>query len=67
MSLDLKPIQVRLTEDAYDVLRMIADANDQDLGEVARELLTRMLLGEGHAIRVMAARLSRAAKSGRER
>lgn len=67
MSLDLKPIQVRLTEDAYDVLRMIADANDQDLGEVARELLTRMLMGEGHAIRVMADRLSRAAISGRKR
>lgn len=67
MSLELKPIQVRLTEDAYDVLRMIADAHDQDLGEVARELLTKVLMGEGHAIKVMADRLSRAAISGRKR
>ena len=67
MSLDLKPVQVRLTEDVYEVLNMIADAQDKDLGEVARELLTKMLMGEGHAIKLMAARLSRAAKSGRER
>ena len=38
MSLDLKPVQVRLSEEAYEALRMIADANGQDLGEVAREL-----------------------------
>jgi plasmid stability protein len=67
MSLELKPIQVRLPEEAYDVLRMIADAQDKDMGEVAREMLTKMLMGEGHAIKVMAERLSRATKSGRER
>ena len=67
MSLDLKPVQVRLTEDAYDALRMIADANDADLGEVARTILTEALLGKANAIRVLAARLSRATTSGRER
>jgi plasmid stability protein len=67
MSLDLKPVQVRLPEDVYEVLRMIADAHDQDLGEVARELLTRMLMGEGHAIKILAARLSRATTCDKKR
>lgn len=60
MSLELRPVQVRLPEDAYAALSMIAAAHDKDLGEVAREMLTRMLLGEGHAVRVAADRLSRA-------
>lgn len=67
MALDLKPVQVRLTEDVYEVLNMIAEAQDKDLGEVARELLTKMLMGEGHAIKCMAARLSRASISDRKR
>lgn len=67
MSLDLKPVQVRLPEDAYDALRMIAEASDQDLGEVARELLTEILLGKAHAIKILAARLSRATTSGNKR
>lgn len=67
MSLDLKPVQVRLSEEAYEALRMIADANEQDLGEVARLILTEALLGKGHAIKVLAARLSRATTSGRSR
>lgn len=60
MSLDLRPVQVRLPDDAYEALRMIADAHDQDLGEVAREILVRALLGECHAIKLLAAKLSRA-------
>ena len=67
MSLDLKPVQVRLPEDVYEVLRMISEAQDKDLGEVARELLTKMLMGEGHAIKLLAGRLSRATKNGSER
>lgn len=67
MSLDLKPIQVRLPEDAYGALKLLAEARDQDLGEVAREILTRALLGEAHSIRMLAARLSRAVTSGSER
>lgn len=67
MSLDLKAVQVRLPEDAYQALRMIADAGDQDLGEVAREILTEALLGKGHAIKLVAARFARATKSGSER
>ena len=63
MSLDLKPVQVRLPEDVYDVLKMIADANDHDLGEEARELLIETIMGRGHTLRVAFARLSRAVKT----
>jgi hypothetical protein len=39
----------------------------QDLGEVARELLTDVLLGKVHAIKILAERLSRATTSGNKR
>ena len=67
MSLELKPVQVRLTQEAYDTLRMIADAGNQDLGETARIILTEALLGKGHAIKVMADRLTRATRCVKER
>jgi hypothetical protein len=67
MSLDLKPVQVRLPEDAYAELKLIADASGKELGEVGRELLTRVLLGEGHAIRLTAERFTRAITSGKAR
>ena len=67
MALDLKAVQVRLPEDAYDTLAMLAAADDKDLGEVARELLVRALMGEGHALKVTVARLTRATASGKAR
>lgn len=67
MSLDLRPVQVRLPEDAYEALRMIADAGDKDLGEVARELLIESLLGKSHAIKLLAVRLSRATTCDKKR
>ena len=67
MSLDLRPVQVRLPADVYEVLDMIATAHDKDLGEVARELLTKMLMGEGHGIKILADRLSRATTSDKKR
>lgn len=67
MSLDLKPVQVRLPEDAYEALRMISDAGGKDLGEAAREILIEALLGKSHSIKLLAARLSRAITSGRQR
>jgi len=67
MSLDLRPVQVRLPDEVYETLRMIAEVNDQDLGEVARVILTEALMGKGHGIKMLAERLSRATKSGRER
>ena len=59
MSIELKPVQVRLSEEAHAALRLLADLEDKDLGEKARELLTRLLLGEVHAARLHAARIAR--------
>ena len=67
MSADLKPVQVRLPEEAYRVLRMLSDVDGGDLGEVARQILTEALLGKGHAIKVLAARLARTVKTDNER
>ncbi len=67
MSLDLKPVQVRLPEEAYAALKMIADANNKELGEVAREYLTEILLGKAHGIKVLAERLTRAVTNGKDR
>lgn len=65
MSIELKAVQVRLPEEAFDTLRQIAEINDQDLGEAARVILTEALLGKGHAVKILAERLSRATKCGK--
>lgn len=67
MSLGLKPVQVRLPSDVYDVLKMIADANDHDLGEEAREILTEALLGKGHILKILARRLAGAVRTVNDR
>lgn len=67
MSLDLRPVQVRLSDEAYAALKLLADVEDKDLGEKAREILTRALLGEVHAAKVLAERLSVMTISGRQR
>jgi hypothetical protein len=67
MSLELKAVQVRLPEDAFDTLRQVAEVNDQDLGEAARVILTEALMGKGHAVKILAERLSRATKCGTAR
>jgi hypothetical protein len=59
MALEMKPVQVRLPDEAYDALKMLADLDDKDLGEKARELLTKVLLGEVHAAKIQAARFAR--------
>ena len=67
MSLDLRPVQVRLPDDAYEALSMIAEVEDKDLGEVLREIVIESLLGKAHAIRLLAERLSRATTCGKQR
>lgn len=67
MSLDLRPVQVRLCEEAYDALKMLADANDHDLGEELAKVATEALLGKSHCIKVLAARLARAVKTDKVR
>lgn len=67
MSLELKAVQVRLSEEAFAALRLLADVEDKDLGEKARELLTRVLLGEAHVAKVQAERFARAVGNGKRR
>jgi len=55
----MKPVQVRLPEDAMEALKLLAELEDKDLGEKAREILTRALLGDVHAARLQAARFAR--------
>lgn len=66
MALELRRVQVGLPDDVYQSLRVVANVNDQDLGEAARALLTESLLGKSHTIRLAAQRLARAAMSGNE-
>lgn len=67
MSLDLKPVQIRLGNEAYDALAMLAAIHDKDLGELGREIMTRALLGEAHAARVQAERFARAVNGDKKR
>lgn len=60
MAIEMKPVQVRLPEEAMAALKFLADIDDKDYGEKARELLTRALLGEVHAAKIQAARIARA-------
>jgi len=46
---------------------MIADANDHDLGEEAREILTEALLGKGHILKILAKRLAGAVRTVNDR
>lgn len=62
MSIELKAVQVRLPEEAMEALRVLAEVNDQDLGEAARVILTEALLGKAHSVKLMAARFARATK-----
>jgi hypothetical protein len=51
VSLDLKSVQVRLTQEAYDALHLVASVKGQNLGEAARHIVTEALLGKVHAIK----------------
>lgn len=67
MSLDLRPVQVRLEATAYKALKLLADAHNHDYGEEAREILTEALLGKAHDIKVLAERLARAVENDKMR
>jgi hypothetical protein len=67
VSLELRPVQVRLSEDAYAALRLLSEIEGKDLGEKAREILTRSLLGDVHVAKVQVERLSAALISGSDR
>lgn len=63
----MKPVQVRLPPDVYDVLKMVADANGHDLGEELREIATEALMGKGHTLKILADRLARAVGGDNDR
>jgi hypothetical protein len=67
MALDRKPVMVRLTDEAYDALRLLSELEEKDLGEKGREIIERVLLGEVHAARMQAARFARLTNSGNAR
>lgn len=67
MSIELKSVQVRLDEEAYAALKLMAGLQDKDLGEVGRELLTAALLGAAHTARMQAERFARALASANKR
>ena len=67
MSLPLRPVMARLTNEAYEALERLAIANDHDLGEELAKIATESLLGKGHSLKLLHERLSRAVKSDKIR
>jgi hypothetical protein len=64
MSVELKKVVIGLDEDTYRTLRIMAEVNDQDIGEAGRALLIESLFGKSHGIKLAAARFARATKAG---
>lgn len=60
-------VHVRLSDEADAVLELLAEAGGQDKAKLASDLLHRVLMGEGHALRVAANRLARLGLSGSTR
>ena len=58
---------VRLSEEADAMLELMAEANRTEKAALAADLIERALLGEGHALKVAAARLARLGLPGRGR
>jgi hypothetical protein len=63
MALDRKGVMVRLSDDAYKALQLMAEIEDKDLGEKGRELLELLLLGVAHNAKIQAERFARALTS----
>ena len=57
---------VRLNDEADAMLELLAEAQRVDKSKLASDLLHRSLLGEGHALKVAALRLSRLGMMGRQ-
>ena len=57
-------IHVRLSEQEYAALDLLATANGREASVTAADLLGRALLGEGHALMVAAQRFVRAGLLG---
>lgn len=66
MSLERKPVMIRLSSEAYDALALIAEVQDKDLGEAAREIVEEVLLGRAHLVKLTAQRFARALKNDKK-
>lgn len=64
MSVELKKVVIGLDERTHEVLRCLAEVNDQDMGELGRQIIVESLFGKSHALKVAAARFARATKLG---
>ncbi len=64
MSVELKKVVIGLDEETYGMLRVIAEVNDQDLGEAGRIGLREWLFGKSHGVKLAAARFAKATKLG---
>jgi hypothetical protein len=64
MSVELKKVVVGLDEHTHEVMKIIASVNDQDIGELGRQIIVEALFGKSHALKVTAARFARATKLG---
>lgn len=58
-------VHVRLSDEADAMLSLLAESRGVDKGRLAADLLHRMLLGEGHTLRVAAERLFRLGLTGK--
>lgn len=58
---------VRLSDEADAMLEMLAEARGTDKAKLAADMLHRLLLGEGHALKVAALRLARSGLIGSDR
>ena len=60
-------VHVRLNDEADAMLDLLSEAKSVDKSKLAADLLHRILLGEGHALKMAAVRLSRLGIEGTQR
>lgn len=60
-------VHVRLDDEADAILELLSEAGRIDKAKMAADLLHRMLLGEGHTLKVAAMRLARLGFTGNDR
>jgi hypothetical protein len=58
---------VRLNDEADAMLELLSEAGGVDKAKLAADLLHRVLLGEGHSLKVAAMRLARLGLTGMDR
>lgn len=65
MSVELRKVMVGLEPEVYEALNAIAVIkHDGEMGAAGRDIITRCVMGEAHALKVLAARFARATRQG---